>query len=103
MPEMVRNAQSVIVTGAGHFFTKQLDTVDQTMRSWAEEIPRGLPPRGHSGDVDLNPVALDVSFRHVDVIGGALDLGIDDVDVNSGDLDLNLEALDVNSGDLDLS
>ena len=34
----VRNAESVIVTGADHFFTKQLDAVDETMRSWAEEI-----------------------------------------------------------------
>jgi uncharacterized protein len=34
----VRNAESVIVTGADHFFTKQLDAVDETMRTWAEEI-----------------------------------------------------------------
>jgi len=34
----LRNAQSVIVTGADHFFTKQLDAVDETLRSWAEEI-----------------------------------------------------------------
>ena len=36
--ENVRNAESVIVTGADHFFTKQLDAVEETMRQWAEEI-----------------------------------------------------------------
>jgi uncharacterized protein len=41
LAQQVRNAQSVIVTGADHFFTKQLDTVDQTMRSWAEEVLGG--------------------------------------------------------------
>lgn len=34
----VRNAEVVIVTGADHFFTKQLDTVDETIRTWAEEV-----------------------------------------------------------------
>lgn len=34
----VRNAESVIVTGADHFFTKQLEAVEETLRSWAEEI-----------------------------------------------------------------
>jgi alpha/beta superfamily hydrolase len=34
----VRNAESVIVTGADHFFAKQLDAVDETMRQWAEEV-----------------------------------------------------------------
>lgn len=34
----VRNAESVIITGADHFFTKQLEAVEETMRSWAEEI-----------------------------------------------------------------
>jgi alpha/beta superfamily hydrolase len=34
----IRNAESVIVTGADHFFTKQLDAVDETVRAWAEEI-----------------------------------------------------------------
>ena len=34
----VRNAESVIVTGADHFFTKQLDAVEETMRGWAAEI-----------------------------------------------------------------
>ena len=33
----VRNAESVFVTGADHFFTKQLEAVEETMRSWAEE------------------------------------------------------------------
>ena len=30
----VRNGQSVVVTGADHFFTKQLEAVEETMRSW---------------------------------------------------------------------
>ena len=34
----VRNAESVIVTGADHFFSKQLDAVEETMRGWAEEL-----------------------------------------------------------------
>lgn len=34
----VRNAESVVVTGADHFFTKQIEAVEQTMRSWAEEL-----------------------------------------------------------------
>ena len=38
LAQQVRNAETVIVTGADHFFTKQLDAVDETMRSWAEEI-----------------------------------------------------------------
>ena len=28
----LRNAESMIVTGADHFFTKQLDAVEETMR-----------------------------------------------------------------------
>jgi alpha/beta superfamily hydrolase len=36
--QQMRNAETVIVTGADHFFTKQLDTVDETIRSWAEEV-----------------------------------------------------------------
>jgi alpha/beta superfamily hydrolase len=38
LAQQVRNAESVIVTGADHFFTKQLDAVEETMRTWAEEI-----------------------------------------------------------------
>jgi len=34
----VPNAETVIVTGADHFFSKQLDAVDETIRSWAEEV-----------------------------------------------------------------
>ena len=34
----VRNAESVIVTGADHFFTKQLEAVEETIRAWAEEV-----------------------------------------------------------------
>ncbi len=36
--QTIRNAQTVFVTGADHFFTKQLEAIDETMRSWAEEI-----------------------------------------------------------------
>ena len=36
--QTVRNAESVIVTGADHFFTKQLEALEETMRSWAEEL-----------------------------------------------------------------
>jgi uncharacterized protein len=38
LAEQVRNAESVIVTGADHFFSKQLDAVDETIRQWAEEV-----------------------------------------------------------------
>jgi alpha/beta superfamily hydrolase len=34
----IRNAESVIVTGADHFFTKQIDMVEETLRVWAEEV-----------------------------------------------------------------
>lgn len=34
----VRNAESVVVTGADHFFTKQLEALEETMRGWAEEL-----------------------------------------------------------------
>jgi uncharacterized protein len=34
----IRNAESVTITGADHFFTKQLEAVEETIRSWAEEI-----------------------------------------------------------------
>ncbi|HEX7155151.1 MAG TPA: alpha/beta fold hydrolase [Thermoanaerobaculia bacterium] len=37
----VRNAESVIVTGADHFFTKQLEAVEETIRGWAEELIEG--------------------------------------------------------------
>ena len=36
--ENIRNAESVIVTGADHFFTKQVEAVEETIRSWAEEL-----------------------------------------------------------------
>ena len=36
--QTVRNAESVIVTGADHFFTKQLEALEETMRGWAEEL-----------------------------------------------------------------
>ncbi len=34
----VRNAETVIITGADHFFTRQLEAVEETIRTWAEEI-----------------------------------------------------------------
>lgn len=34
----VRNAESIIITGADHFFTKQLEPLEETMRGWAEEL-----------------------------------------------------------------
>jgi alpha/beta superfamily hydrolase len=34
----IRNAESVIVTGADHFFTKQIEVVEETLRAWAEEL-----------------------------------------------------------------
>lgn len=37
----IRNAESVTITGADHFFTKQLEAVEETMRTWAEEIIEG--------------------------------------------------------------
>ncbi len=36
--EHIRNAESIIVTGADHFFTKQLEAIEETMRSWAREL-----------------------------------------------------------------
>jgi len=38
LAQQVRNAETVIVTGADHFFTKQIDAVEETMRTWAREI-----------------------------------------------------------------
>ena len=38
LSQQVRNAESVIVTGADHFFTKQIEAVEETMRGWAEEL-----------------------------------------------------------------
>ncbi len=38
LAQQVRNAETVIVTGADHFFSKQLDAVDETVRAWAEEV-----------------------------------------------------------------
>lgn len=36
--QQVRNAESVTITGADHFFTKQLEALEETIRNWAEEI-----------------------------------------------------------------
>jgi alpha/beta superfamily hydrolase len=38
LAEQVRNAESVIVTGADHFFAKQIEAVEETIRSWASEL-----------------------------------------------------------------
>jgi alpha/beta superfamily hydrolase len=38
LAQTVRNAETVIITGADHFFTKQLEALEETMRTWAEEI-----------------------------------------------------------------
>jgi alpha/beta superfamily hydrolase len=37
----VRNAETVIIAGADHFFTRQLEAVEETLRSWAEERLEG--------------------------------------------------------------
>ena len=34
----VRNAETVIITGADHFFTKQLEMLEEAIRGWAEEV-----------------------------------------------------------------
>ena len=39
--QQIRNAEVVVVTGADHFFTKQLDAVEKTMRGWTGEILEG--------------------------------------------------------------
>jgi alpha/beta superfamily hydrolase len=36
--QSVRNGESITVTGADHFFTKQIEAVEETMRTWAEEL-----------------------------------------------------------------
>ena len=41
LAQSVRNAESVIITGADHFFTRQLEVLEETMRGWAEEIVAG--------------------------------------------------------------
>ena len=45
LAQHVRNAESVIVTGADHFFTKQIEAVEETMRTWAEEVIASLGPK----------------------------------------------------------
>lgn len=37
----VRNAETVIIGGADHFFTRQIEAVEETMRSWAAELLAG--------------------------------------------------------------
>lgn len=41
LTQQIHSAESVIVTGADHFFTKQIEIVEETMRVWAEEIISG--------------------------------------------------------------
>lgn len=36
--QYIRTAESVIITGADHFFTKQLEALEETMREWTEEM-----------------------------------------------------------------
>jgi hypothetical protein len=36
--EKLPNAETFIVSGAGHFFEKQLDVVEQAMREWVTEV-----------------------------------------------------------------
>ena len=36
--QSIRNAESVTITGADHFFTKQLEGLEETIRGWAEEL-----------------------------------------------------------------
>ena len=36
--QAVRTAETVIITGADHFFTKQLEGLEETIRAWAEEL-----------------------------------------------------------------
>lgn len=38
LAQQVRNAEMILVNGADHFFTKQLDVVDESIRSWASEL-----------------------------------------------------------------
>ncbi|HEX9161862.1 MAG TPA: alpha/beta fold hydrolase [Thermoanaerobaculia bacterium] len=39
--QQVRNAESVVITGADHFFSKQIEAVEETLRSWTEELLEG--------------------------------------------------------------
>lgn len=34
----IRNGETVIITGADHFFTKQIEAVEETLRVWASEL-----------------------------------------------------------------
>jgi hypothetical protein len=36
--QSIRNAETVIITGADHFFTKQLEMLEEAIRGWAEEV-----------------------------------------------------------------
>lgn len=38
LAQTLRNAETIIVTGADHFFTRQIEAVEETMRTWAEEL-----------------------------------------------------------------
>jgi len=41
LSQQIRNAETMIITGADHFFTKQLDSVEETLRVWATGIIEG--------------------------------------------------------------
>jgi alpha/beta superfamily hydrolase len=46
LAQQVRNGEIVIVTGADHFFTKQIEAVEETLRSWASELIDGWSKAG---------------------------------------------------------
>ena len=41
LSQQIRNAETMIITGADHFFTRQLDSVEETLRIWATGIIEG--------------------------------------------------------------
>jgi len=41
LTQQIRNAESVVVTGADHCLPKRIDAVEETMRGWAVEILEG--------------------------------------------------------------
>ncbi len=34
----IRNGEAVIITGADHFFTRQIEAVEETLRAWSSEL-----------------------------------------------------------------
>ncbi len=43
--ENIPDAETVIVSGAGHFFDKELEMVEQTMKEWATRMIEELPAK----------------------------------------------------------